>query len=165
MYRNSDKGKIPWFYFLTSSTPYTDYKLRIFVLEYDLNFMKKQFLDLNPEAVNITRILHNHKRYRDDLLLKDIIEFDLALNEYDTRKLVEELHIFKYKVEQKKEIITGTGPGITVNIKPKTKHASGICRIKFSLTERSYKPQVINFSGTSRLILNNDRTAEWYFTI
>ena len=83
MYKNTDKGKQPWFYFITSTTAYTDYKLRIFVMEYDYDFIKSRFLDIDPEAINITRKLYNHQQYRDDLLLKDIIEFDLALNDFD----------------------------------------------------------------------------------
>ena len=165
MYKNTDKGKQPWFYFITSTTAYTDYKLRIFVMEYDYDFIKSRFLDIDPEAINITRKLYNHQQYRDDLLLKDIIEFDLALNDFDTRKLVEELHIFNYKVVQKENTITGTGPDIRVNIKRKTEHASGICRIKFSLTNRDYESQTIQFSDRSKLILKDNRTAEWYFTI
>ena len=127
--------------------------------------MKRRFSDIDPEAINITRKLYNHKLFHNELLLKDIIEIDLALNDFDTRKLVEELQIFNYNIEQKENVITGTGADIKVNIKAQTENTSGICRIKFSLIEKPYKPQTIQLSDKSKLILKDDLTAEWYFDI
>jgi hypothetical protein len=164
MPRNFETGQSPWFYYLTSTLEDSSSSLHTFVMEYDFEYMKYIFPDNDPEEINITRKLYNNS-YRDDLLLKDIIELELALNKFDTNKLLKDFKIYGYQIKHKGKLTIGTGPDIKIIIRTKSELKSGICRIKFSLTDKQYEPQTILFGHKSKLILNRDRTAEWHFDI
>ena len=166
-YRQVEERKIPWFhmlvFYIEDSTATS--KLHTWIMEYDYEYMKVKYPDSNPESLKITRQYYNQKEYRSDLLFKDIIEIELALNEFDRNKLSEGLKNYGYQIEQKGELIIGNGPDIKVILRAKSEYQSGICRIKFSLTDKLYELQTVLFCNKSKLILNTDRTAEWYFDI
>ena len=165
-YKIEDR-EIPWFYsfgFYSEDSTATSF-LSTWLMEYHYEYMKYLLPDIEPESINITRELYNHKRYQNDLLLKDIIEIELALNEFDHNKLVEELKNYGYHIEQRGELLIGNGPDIKIILRAKLENKSGIYRIKFSLNDKQYEQQTVLFSTKSKLILNADRTAEWYFTI
>jgi hypothetical protein len=127
--------------------------------------MKYKFPDIDPEKINITRELYNRKKYREDLLLKDIIEVELALDIFDYNKLDEDLRNYGFRMERMGNKIIAYGPDINIIILDKTKEKAGICRIKLSLNDHQYIEQTIDFGEKSKLILNPDKTAEWFFDI
>ena len=164
--QKTETGESPWFYFLASAQRDSNSLLSTWLMEYDFKFMKKKFPDLKPETINITRKLYNSDVYRKDLLLKDIIEIELALNQHDRDKFYNELKIYGYQIEQQGELLTAKGPAINIIMHPKSAaNEAGICRIKFSLTDKSYKPKTMIVSPKLKLTLNNDKTADWYFKI
>ena len=127
--------------------------------------MKSKYPDINPDSLEITRKFYNQLEYKSDLLLKDIVEIELALDEPDIKNITENLKFFGYQLEKKDELIIENGPDIKIIIRPKTENKLGVCRIKFSLTDKPYEQQTVQFSDKSKMILNADRTAEWYFDI
>lgn len=159
--------EIPWFYSLGfgSEDSTAAFFLSTWLMEYNYEYMKFKNPDENPDSLRITWKYYNHKVYRSDLLLKDIVEIELALNESDHGKILEELRNYGYQIEQKGELIIGNGPDIRIILRAKSDNKSGICRIKFSLTDKQYEQQTALFGNKSKLILNTDRTAEWYFSI
>lgn len=161
----TETGEIPWFYFLNSIKEDSGSLLSTWVMEYDVEYMKYKYPDIDPEKISITRELYNHKSYENNLLLKDIIEIELALKEFDHNKLKEELKLYEHQIEQEGEMIIVNGPDIKIILRAKLENKSGICRIKFSLTDKKYEQQTVLFGNKSKLILNTDRTAEWHFSI
>ena len=168
-YRQIEDRKIPWFYLLSfsieDSTAMSMLNTWAWVMEYNYEYMKFKYPEKNPDSLKITRKYYNQKSYRSDLLLKDIVEIELALNEFDYNRIFEELKNYGYHIEQKGELIIGNGPDIKIILRAKFENKSGICRIKFSLTDKQYEQQTVLFGTKSKLILNTDRTAEWYFYI
>lgn len=168
-YRQIEDRKTPWFYSLIfsieDSTAISMLNIWAWVMEYDYEYMKYKYPDKNPDSLKITRKYYNQKEYRSDLLFKDIVEIELALNEFDHTRLVEHLKNYGYQIEQKGELIIGNGPDIRIILRAKSENEAGICRIKLSLTDKQYEQQTVLFGNKSKLILNADRTAEWYFNI
>ncbi len=168
-YRQIEDRKIPWFYSLIfsieDSTDTFMLNIWAWVMEYDYEYMKYKYPDKNPDSLKITRKYYNQKEYRSDLLFKDIVEIELALNEFDHNRLVEHLENYGYQIEQKGELIIGNGPDIRIILRAESENEAGICRIKLSLTDKQYEQQTVLFGNKSKLILNADRTAEWYFNI
>ena len=161
----TDTGEIPWFYYLYSTMEDSSSILSTWLMEYDPEFMNYKFKDIDPGNTDISRKLYNHESYRESLLLRDIVEFELALNRFDTDKLITELKHYGYRMKQEGESFVGKGPDIQIVIRPKTDTQSGICRIKFSLTDRLNDQKTVPFGEKSRLVLDTDGTAEWYFDI
>lgn len=165
--RQIEDREIPWFYWFgfINEDSTAAFILNTWLMEYNYEYMKYKFPDIDPESINISRKLYNHKSYQNNLLLKDIIEIELALNEFDHNKLFKELKNYGYQIEEKGKLIIGNGPDIKIILRSKFEKKSGICRIKFSLTDKQYEQQTVLFGNKSKLILNTDRTAEWYFNI
>lgn len=165
--RKVEDVEIPWFYWFGFSNEDLTAKfvLNTWLMEYHNDYMKHKYPDIDPESINITRKLYNKNYYKEDLLLKNIIEIELALAELDYNKLFEELKNLGYQMERKGERAIARGPDITIILRAKYEDKSGLCRIKFSLTDKQYDPQTVQFGDKSRLILNVDKTAEWYFAI
>jgi len=166
-YRQVEDTAIPWFNMLGFSNEDTTvaFIVNTWAMEYKYEYMKHKYPDTNPDSLDITRRCYNQKEYRSELLLKDIIEIELALDEPDHNKLLEELKNYGYQIEQNGKLTIGNGPDIKIILRAKFENKSGICRIKFSLTDKEYEQQTVQFSDKSKLILNADRTAEWHFDI
>ena len=163
--RQTDAGKIPWFTFLASTSHDTGSILSIWLMEYTPEYMRYKYPDIAADKINITRRFYNHSVYRSDLLLNDIIEIELVLNRSDAHKTISELKAYGFQIGRNGEQDTAKGDGIKIIIYPEQDHKRGIYKIKFSLNDRFYKPQDVVFSPASKLVLNRDRTAEWYFNI
>ncbi len=165
--RQTEDGEIPWFYWFgfSNEDSTASFILNTWLMEYHPDYMKHRYPDIDPESINITRKLYTKKYYQEDLLLKNIIEIEFALDELDHNKFVEELKNYGYRMEQKGELTVARGPDIKMILRAKHEDKSGICRIKFSLTGKQYDPQTVLFGDKSKLILNKDRTAEWHFSI
>jgi hypothetical protein len=131
----TETGEIPWFYKLYSTKEDSNSILSTWVMEYLVEYMKYKFPDIDPQEINITRELYNHKKYQEDLLLKDIIEVEIALDEFDYKKLHQELIFYGYEIE------------------------------RMGLNDNQNKDKTINFGTKARLILNTDKTAEWHFNM
>ena len=99
------------------------------------------------------------------MLLKDIVEVELAVDDPDYGKLLDEFKHYGYQVEQKSELTIVKGPEIRLILRAKSENQAGICRIKFSLTGKQYEPQAEILGGKSKLILHTDKIAEWHFYI
>jgi len=166
-YRQVEDTEIPWFNMLGFSNEDTTvaFIVNTWAMEYKYEYMKHKYPDTNPDSLDITRRCYNQKEYRSELLLKDIIEIELALDEPDHNKILKELKNYGYQIEQNGKLTIGNGPDIKIILRAKFENKSGICRIKFSLTDKEYEQQTVQFSDKSKLILNADRTAEWYFDI
>ena len=156
---------IPWFNYLYSTKRDSSSILSTWVMEYLPEYAKYKFPKIEPEAINITRQLFNHKSYKKDLLLKDIAEVEIALNEYDRIKLKEAMELYGYDVERLGNKLVGKGPNINIIIRDKNEDKTGICNIKFILNGNQHNKQIINFGTKSKLILNTDNTAVWQFSI
>ena len=143
----------------------TETLLSTFVMEDQKEFIMSMYSEVNSDSVNITRKCKNQKPYRPDLLLQDITEVELALIDYDYHKLTRELKSYGYQIEQTEEVTRAYGPDIQVILKPRSENQAGICRIRFSLTNKPYDEHEEVFSDKSRLVLNPDRTADWFFFI
>ena len=161
----TEAGEIPWFYHLYSTKEDSHSILSSWVMEYLPEYVKYKLPEIESESIDITRQLYNHKSYNKDLLFKDIIEVELALNEFDRKKLYEELTLYGYNVEQVDDKLIGKGPNIIIIILDESSEKSGICRIKFMLNNNKYSEQTIDFGNKAKLILNPDKTAEWHFRI
>ena len=166
-HRQVEDTEIPWFnmlgFFIEDTT--VAFIVNTWAMEYKYEYMKHKYPDTNPDSLDITRKCYNQKEYRSELLLKDIIEIELALDEPDHNKLLEELKNYGYQIEQNGKLTIGNGPDIRIILRAKSENRSGICRIKFSLTDKQYEQQTVLFGDKSKLTLNADRTAEWYFDI
>lgn len=143
----------------------TETLLSTFVMEDQKEFILSMYSEMNPDSVDITRKCKNRKAYRPDLLLQDITEVELALIDYDYHKLTRELTSYGYQIEQTEEVIRAYGPDIQVILRPKSESQVGICRIRFSLTDKPYEEHEEVFSDKSKLVLNSDRSADWFFSI
>ena len=165
--RKVEDIEIPWFYWFGFSNEDSTAKfvLNTWLMEYHHDYMKHKYPDIDPGSISITRKLYNKMYYKEDLLLKNIIEIELALAELDYNKLFEELKNYGYRMERKGERAIAIGPDITIILRAKFEDKSGLCRIKFSLTDKQYDPQTVQFGDKSKLILNADKTAELYFII
>lgn len=166
-HRQVEDDEIPWFYILgfASEDSTATSLLHTWVMEYDYEYMKSKYPDENHDSLQITRKYYNQKEYRNDLLFKDIIEIELALNEFDHKNLSEVLKNYGYQIEQQGNLTIGNGPDITMILRAKSEHQSGICRIKFSLNDKQYEQQTVLFGTNSRLIFRPDGMAEWFFDI
>ncbi len=141
----------------------TETLLSTWITEDQKEFILAMYSDMNPDSVDITRKCKNQKGYRPDLLLQDITEVELALMDSDFDKLIRELRSYGYQIEQNEEITRANGPEIQVVLRHRSENQAGICRIRFSLTDKPYEEHTEIFSDKSRLVLNSDRTADWFF--
>ena len=165
--RKVEDSDIPWFYWFgfSNEDSTATFILNTWLMEYHHDYMKYKYPDIDPESINITRKLYNQEYFDDNLLLKNIIEIELALNEFDYNKLLKELKNYGYHVERKEESTIANGPDFRIIIRAQHEDKSGLCRIKFSLTGKQHEPQTVLFGSKSKLILHSDRTAEWHFNI
>lgn len=161
----TETGEIPWFYQLYSTKEDSNSILSSWLMEYLIEYVKYKYPDIDPETINITRELYIHNSYKKDLLFKDIIEVEFALDEFDYKELHQELILYGYKIERMGKKLIGEGPNINIIIIDKTKEKSGICRIKFSLNENINRDKTIYFGNKAKLILRTDKTAEWHFNM
>jgi len=166
-YRQVDDQEVPWFEmfgFLSEDTA-ARFITNTWAMEYKNEYMISKYPDRDPESLEITRKCYNQKEYRSDLLLKDIVEVELAVDDPDYSKLLDEFKNYGYQIEQNGASTVANGPDIRVILRAKSEKQAGICRIKFSLTDKRYEQQTEIFSNKSKLILNSDKTADWYFDI
>lgn len=165
--RKVEKREIPWFYWFgfSNEDSTATILLNTWLMEYHREYIEYKYQDIDPDSISITRRLYNKKYYRDDLLLDDVIEIELAVDEFDFKNLLGELRNYGYRMELKGESVTAVGPEIKIIVRPRSEDNSGLCRIRFALTDKRYEPQTVQFGSKSRLILHEDRTAEWFFSI
>ena len=115
--------------------------------------------------MKITRKYYNQKSYRSDLLLKDIIEIEIALENLESNKVINELRLYGYSIKRKEEKVICIGPEIKIIIIPRSKNKSGISKLMFSLTTELAEQKIITFGESSKLVINENKTASWYFNI
>lgn len=166
-YRQIDDREVPWFQmfgFLSEDTTLS-FITNTWAMEYKNEYMISKYPDRDPESLEITRKCYNQEEYRNDLLLKDIVELELAVDDPDYSKLLDEFKNYGYQVERNGALTIADGPDIRIILRARSENQAGICRIKFSLTDKRYEPRTEIFSNKSKLILNTDKTAEWYFDI
>lgn len=158
---------LPWFEGLGIVTEDTTVRFTTgtWVMEYRREYMAAKFPNLTPDSIEVTRRLYNSESYRNDLLLQDIIEIELAVNEPDYSKLLNDLGLYGYKIEQDEETARAIGLEMNVILRPKSESLAGICRIRFALTDKPYEQHTEVFSDRSKLVLNPDSTADWFFFI
>ena len=166
-HRQIEDREIPWFYWLGFSIVDTTVTniLGTWVMEYNYEYMKYKFPDKNPDSLKITRKYYNQKSYRSDLLLKDIIEIEIALENLESNIVINELILYGYSIKRKEEKVICIGPEIKIIIIPRSKNKSGISKLMFSLTAELAEQKIITFGESSKLVINKNRTASWYFNI
>ena len=166
-HRDIEGKKIPWFNYFSINDFDSNrvYILNTWVMEYKYEYLKTKFPDINSDSLELTRKFYLQEDYKSDLLLKNIVEIELALDEPDINKITNELNLFGFQTEKEESVLILTGPEIKLIIRPKSENKSGVCRIKFSLTDKPYEQQTVQFGKKSKLILNSDKTAEWFISI
>lgn len=163
--RKVDNHEIPWFKYLYITQEDTNTIINTWVMEYDFEYLKFKFPDKDPDSLTISRKCYNSGVYRNDLLLKDIVEIEVALNEVDSKRLTNELELYGYEIIDENDKTIAVGPEIKIVIIPKSKDKLGISKIVFSITKELDKQKILQFGEKSILILNKDKTATWNFNI
>lgn len=151
----TDAGdEVPYFHYLISNKTDSNSIITSFVMEYP-----------DTGVGSIKRELNNQYKYNKNLLLENIIEVELLLPELDIKKMMEELTSFGYEIKQNEEKVFAKGPQINFVIRSQSDNKKGITRIKLSLTNNEHKNQTITLSKKSKIVINSDKTADWYFGI
>lgn len=101
--------------------------------------------------------------FSQDKLLHDITAITLALDKGQRERLETELALFGFRGTGSQQNRTFERPDIRLNIVPATEKAQGILEIQLALQTVPTRKQTLDFGTNSRLVINKDRTANWFF--
>jgi hypothetical protein len=125
-------------------------------------YLKEAYPDLKHEEDGTTREKYNARKYRSDLLMRDVTGFDIDITQDQLPILTAQFRAMGYKLENKDNVTRAIGPEVTFTlriVKPATPLAIDI---HFSLNKMKEGQQVYVFPD-SQLTFHSDKTATWTF--
>jgi hypothetical protein len=164
--RRTDAEDVPWFEmtFATGGrpTPGADAAFRLWLMEYDKDFLARWYPDLTP-ARSITRadVLDRYVARigqgarRGTYLMKDVVALTLALPAEDRERLASQLRAVGYAVHDDAGALAITGPDVRLRVVPAEESVRGVREAEFSLQTRV--PRAQHRFGTAVLTVEADR--------
>lgn len=154
--------EFPWFKVATIVPADGHPMFSDWVMEYDPGFMKHRYADLQPEEDGITRRQYLERSFRNDRLLGDVDEVDVALAPARADLLLRELRIFGYTVLSEGRETTLQGPDIRIRLVVQTGTRSGVVGFGMRLLRDVGSGTTYRFGGGSTLTLRG-RAGRWDF--
>jgi hypothetical protein len=164
--RRTDSEEVPWFEMTFASggrpTPGPDAVFRLWLMEYDKDFLARFYPDLTP-ARSIARsdVLDRYvarigqAARRGTFLMKDVLAVTLALGDEERDRLAAQLRAVGYGVRDDKGGVVITGPDVRLRIVPAGPDVRGVREVDFSLQTRV--PRAQHRFGTAILTVEADR--------
>jgi hypothetical protein len=164
--RKTETDEVPWFDMTFPKggrpTPSKDIGFRLWLMEYDKDFLARWYSNLTP-ARSIARadVLDRYvakvgqSAGRATFLMKDVVSLTLALPDENRATLLAPLRAVGYTERADKAEVVLTGPDATIHLRPLAGAARGIVEVEFSLQKKI--PLSEHRIGNAVLLLDGER--------